>query len=88
MKLVLKNNVDKKQYEFTVTDVGDSSLYYHFEDVQLPSGIDEGEYTYFLYDSANTLVATSLCQVGDYVPSSGEQKTYTSQNNNFIQYNG
>lgn len=88
MKLILKNNVDKKEYEFTVTDLGDSVMFYHFENIQLPNGIVDGEYSYFLYDNDNNLVAQGLAQIGDYVPSTGDQKTYTSQDNNYLQYNG
>lgn len=88
MKLVLKNNLSKIESEYQVTDVGDSALFYHFEDFILQENLPEGEYSYFLYDSDNKLVAQGLAQIGDYVPSTGEQKTYTSQNNNFIQYNG
>lgn len=86
MTLKFKNNVGKQEYEFTVTDIGDSSLYYHFEDVQLPSGIDDGEYSYELYDEDNVLVAQGLVQIGDYVPE--DKKTYENNNTEYKQYQG
>jgi hypothetical protein len=47
MKLVLKNNVDKKEYEFSVTDLEDSGMFWHFN-LSLVSGMCDGEYSYVL----------------------------------------
>lgn len=48
--------------------------------------MDDGEYTYTLYDEQNTVKATGLLQVGDYVPNNN---TYTAQTQNgYVQYNG
>lgn len=88
MKLILKNNVDKNEYIFNVSDIGDSEMFYHFENVQLQSGMVDGEYGYFLYDSNDNLVAQGLCQIGNYVPTTGDQKTYKNNNNEYKQYNG
>lgn len=84
MKLAIKNNVTKKEYEFQVDDIGDSTLFYHFN-ITLEAGVDDGEYGYILYDDED-VVATGLLQVGDYTPST---TAYTNDNKDvYIQYNG
>lgn len=85
MTLKLVNNVSKKEYEFNVTDVGDSKMYYHFENFTLEDGMDDGEYNYFLFDNDDNLVAQGLVQIGNYVP----QNTITYENNKttYKQYN-
>lgn len=85
MTLKFKNNVSKKEYEFSVDDINDSIMYYHFENVELPSGLSDGEYSYELYDNYNQLVAQGLAQIGSYVPEN--TKTY-EKNNSYKQYNG
>lgn len=85
----LENNVTKKKYEFTVEDIGDSTLYYHFN-MSLVETVDDGEYNYWLYDDEETnLLAQGICQIGNYQVPSGSTTTY---NNNpkteYIQYNG
>lgn len=74
MKLVLKNNVDKKEYEFNVTDQKTSSMFYQFE-LTLDGTMLEGEYTYILYKN-NKVVATGLAMLGDFVPEN--TKTYNN----------
>lgn len=87
MKLTIKNNVTKKEYDFQVEDIGDSTLFYHFN-IALEAGVDDGEYGYILYDDDN-IVATGLLQVGDYVPPTGSTTVYTKENKDvYIQYNG
>lgn len=85
MTLKLVNNLSKVVYNLNnLTDIGNLSLYYKLN-VTLPSDIEEGEYTYYLYDG-EIEVATGIAQVGDYVP---EKMAYTAQTkNNYIQYNG
>lgn len=86
MTLKLTNNVGKKEYEFTVSDLEDSTLYYHFDNFVLEDGMDAGEYGYFLYDNDGELVAQGLCQIGDY---ESEHKVYKEDNNKvYKQYNG
>lgn len=85
MTLKFKNNVSKKEYEFTVEDLDDTMMYYHFENVQLPIGLSDGEYSYELYDADNKLVAQGLAQIGSYVP---ENTKKYEKNNSYKQYNG
>lgn len=87
MKLILKNNVDKKEYEFSVTDLEDSGMFWHFN-LSLVSGMCDGEYSYVLYDNDNKQVAEGLLQIGDYEIKQQEQPVYTNNNNEYIQYNG
>lgn len=86
MLLKLTNNLSKITTEFSgLTDQDTSRLYYIF-DITLPEGMDEGEYSYELFDDDNNSVVSGLAQIGDYVP---ENKTYTTQETNgYIQYNG
>lgn len=87
MQLKLTNNVTKSVYTFdNLTDLLESRLFYTF-DIQLTEKMDEGEYTYELYDENEALKATGILQIGDYRP---ENKTYTAttENNGYIQYNG
>lgn len=83
MKLVLINNLDKNKSEYQVTDVGDSVLFYHFENFILQENLSDGEYTYFLYDDEEKLVAQSLLQIGNY---ESEHSTYSKEENNYKQY--
>lgn len=87
MKLVLKNNVDKKEYEFSVTDLEDSGMFWHFN-LSLASGMCDGEYSYVLFDDDNEQVAEGLAQIGDYTIAPQEQHTYNNNNAEYIQYNG
>lgn len=87
MKLEFKNNVDKNIYTFEVDDIEDSTMFYHFTDISLPSGIDDGEYNYYLYDESDKLVAEGLVQIGSYTIRPEEQHIYNNENN-YIQYQG
>lgn len=84
MTLKLKNNLDKNIYSFDVNDKSESCMYYVF-DIELPSGISDGEYTYELYDLNDEVVATGLMQIGDYV---AEHTTYNNENQEYIVYGG
>ena len=86
MKLILKNNVDKKEYEFSVTDLEDSGMFWHFH-INLPNGMPDGEYGYFLYDENDKEVAEGLVQIGYYEIKEQEQSVYNN-NQEYIQYNG
>lgn len=91
MKLTIINNVTKKEYQYTVTDIGDSSMFYHFN-MTLESGMDDGEYKYELTDvveDETVVLATGLFQIGDYQVPSGSTTTYKKENKDeYIQYNG
>lgn len=84
MKLVLKSNITKKTWEFTVYDRCDSRMFYHFPNFKLTEKMDDGEYNYELYED-NELLAQGLLQIGDY-----ENNTVTAytKNNTYKQYNG
>lgn len=87
MTLKMTNTVSKKEYEFNVTDMNDSKMYYHFKNLTLESGMDDGSYEYNLLDNDNNLVAQGVLQIGDYVP----QKTVYNENGNnnpYKIYNG
>lgn len=87
MRLLLKNNVDKKEYTFTGEDLGDSVMFWHFN-INLVSGMPDGEYSYFLFDDDEKQVAEGLLQVGDYTIKEQEQPVYTNNNTEYIQYMG
>ena len=84
MKLVLKSNITKKTWEYTVVDNGDSRLFYHFPKFKLTEPMDEGEYDYELYDDGE-LVAQGLLQIGNY---KNNNVTRYTKNNTYKQYNG
>lgn len=89
MKLTFKNNVTKKEYEFQVEDVGDSFIFYHFNNFVLEDAMDDGEYDYTLtdiVDEETVVLATGIVQIGNYV---APTTAYTNNNTtNYIQYNG
>lgn len=88
MKFTITNNVTKKSITKTVEDIGDSVLYYHFN-YTLDELQDEGEWSYFLYDSEDNILAQGLLQIGNYQVPSGSTTTYTKENKDeYIQYNG
>lgn len=82
MILTLTNTVTKQGLDIEVTDIQDSRLFYHFN-LELPQKMDEGSYTYTLRDD-DTILATGLCQIGDY---KAENTTYKT-NGNTIKYYG
>lgn len=86
MTLKIKNQLTKKIYTFDVEDINDSKMFFHFN-VQLPDGIDEGQYNYALYDENNVQVANGILQVGKYDDKKEVTTAYT-KNNEYIQYNG
>lgn len=88
MTLKLISNLTKKEYELTgLEDLATSRIWYTF-DITLPEGMDDGEYTYTLYDD-DVVKASGLLQVGDYVP---EKTTYNNdaikEQNGYVQYGG
>lgn len=84
MTLKLKNNTTKAEIQFDVTDKGGSCMYYVF-DIQLEGQVEDGEYTYELYDLNDEIVSTGLIQIGDYV---AEHTTYNNDNQQYIVYGG
>lgn len=82
MILKLVNNLTKVEYELEVTDKGTSGSFYDF-DIVIPSGMVDGEYTYQLVE-LNKVVATGLCQVGNYVA----EATSYNKKEKYVTYNG
>ena len=83
MKLLLKNGVTHKEFEYSVTDLNESNIFYTFN-INVPEEMDDGEYSYTLKDNEDKIVATGLIRVGDY-------KTENTQYNNnkdkkYVQY--
>lgn len=83
MKFIIKNGITHRNFEYNVTDLNESSIYYTFN-INLPEEMDEGEYNYVLKDDLDKIVATGLLRVGDY------KQENTQYNNNkdkkYIQY--
>ena len=84
MVLKLTNNVSKKTYEYTVIDLEDSTLYYHFDNFVLEDNMDDGEYNYELFDENEKMVAQGLLQIGLYT---SENKVYSENVKTYKQYN-
>lgn len=82
MTLKLINNLTKAEYELEVVDKLTSGLYYCV-DVVLPTDMEDGEYTYQLEDKEE-VVATGLCQVGEYVA----ETTQYNKKEKYVVYNG
>lgn len=82
MTLKLINNITKSETTITgITDNGNSHINYELS-ISLPSGMDDGEYTYELIDN-NAVLSSGLCQIGNYIRNNN---TYTGQTSGYIQY--
>ena len=86
MKLEIIHSLSKNTVNFTVDDLKDSALFYHF-DISLVDGREDGEYTYYLKDG-DTLLATGLLQIGDYKRDENANTEYNDNNNGYIVYDG
>lgn len=84
MILEIINNLTKNTVNFTVDDLKDSALFYHF-DISLVEGMEDGEYTYFLKDG-DVLLATGLLQIGDYKRDENVNTEYNDNNSGYIVY--
>ena len=83
MKFIIKNNITHRNFEYSVEDLNESSIYYVFN-INIPDSLDDGEYTYVLKDDLNKTLATGLIRVGDFKQ---ENKEYTNnKDNKYIQY--
>lgn len=82
MLLKLYNNLTKKEYKFSVNDKETSRNFFHFQ-MKLKKNMDDGEYTYVLFDD-ELEVARGVLQVGDYTAPS----TAYTKNNTYKQYKG
>lgn len=83
MTLILTNNVTKKSYSFTVSDAGDSRLFYHFTNFQVEDKMDDGQYSYELKDEDDKQIASGVLQIGDY---KNTNKAYVKNNSPYKQY--
>lgn len=61
--IILKNNISQESYTYNLEEVGDSALYYHFQDLEID--IPDGEYTYTLYGESEEILGEGLCRVGN-----------------------
>ena len=83
MKLIIKNGITHKNFEYSVEDLNESSIYYVFN-INIPEEMDDGEYNYTLKDNEDKIVATGLMRVGDYKQ---ENKQYiNNKDKKIIQY--
>ena len=62
--LQLKSTMTHREYSFEVTDLQTSHLYYNIA-LQLPGGLDAGEYNYQLV-SGDEILSSGLAIVGEY----------------------
>lgn len=82
MKLLLINSITKKEFEYSVTDLNESSIFYTFN-INIPDSFDDGEYEYTLKDDGDKILATGLMRVGDYKQ---ENTQYNNKDKKYIQY--
>lgn len=83
MKLFIKNNITHKEFEYSVEDLNESSIYYTFN-LNIPDSLDDGEYSYILKDDGDKIVATGLMRVGDYKTENTQYNN--NKDNKYIQY--
>ncbi len=82
MKFIIKNNITHRNFEYSVTDLNESSIYYTFN-INVPEEMDDGEYNYILKDDSDKIVATGLMRIGDYKT---ENKEYNNKDKKYVQY--
>lgn len=83
MQFIIKNGITHKNFEYSVTDLNESSIYYTFN-LNIPESMDDGEYEYTLKDDLDKTLATGLMRIGDYKQ---ENKQYNNnKDNKYIQY--
>ena len=82
MKLILKNGITKRNFEYSVTDLNESSIFYTFN-INIPESYDDGEYEYTLKDDGDKILATGLIRVGDFKQ---ENTQYNNKDKKIIQY--
>ena len=86
MTLDLVANISKNTVNFTVDDLKDSALFYHF-DISLVDGMEDGEYTYYLKDGDEVL-ATGRLQIGDYKRDETINTEHHDNHNGYVVYDG
>lgn len=83
MKFIIKNNITHRNFEYNVTDLSESSIYYTFN-LNIPEEMDDGEYNYVLKDDGDKILATGLLRVGDYKQNNTQY--INNKDNKIIQY--
>ncbi len=99
--LIIAQTFGKNWFQTDEVDVGDSQIYFHFENFNFPNNFKQGEYRYFLvpfcsgYVLENNKVfldgeeilplATGLIQYGPY---KRENSYYGNNEKRFIEYEG
>ena len=83
MKLILKNGITHKEFEYSVTDLNESSIFYTFN-INIPDSYDDGEYEYTLKDDLNKTLATGLIRVGDFKQENTQYNN--NKDNKYVQY--
>lgn len=79
MQLKLKHNISNSEYNFWVTDGKSSQLFYSC-DINLLSNMQDGEYTYELYENNGEFLATGLLQIGEYIQAPANEYNGTKKN--------
>ena len=83
MQFIIKNNITHRNFEYSVTDLNESSIYYVFN-INFPEEMDDGEYEYTLKDDLNKTLATGLMRIGDYKQENTQYNN--NKDNKYIQY--
>lgn len=83
MQFIIKNGITHKNFEYNVTDLNESSIYYTFN-LNIPEEMDDGEYNYVLKDDLDKIVATGLMRVGDYKQNNTQYNN--NKDNKYVQY--
>lgn len=83
MKLILKNGITKRNFEYSVTDLNESSIYYTFN-LNIPEEMDDGEYNYVLKDDLDKTLATGLMRIGDFKQNNTQY--INNKDNKYVQY--
>ena len=83
MQFIIKNGITHKEFEYSVTDLNESNIFYTFN-INVSEEMDDGEYEYTLKDDLNKTLATGLIRIGDYKQ---ENKQYNNnKDKKYLQY--
>lgn len=71
-QLKITNMVTKKETVFSnMEDLSSKGDYYKFS-IELPEGMEDGEYEWLLYDSNGGFAGSGLMVIGDYIENKNE----------------
>lgn len=88
MFLKITNNLTKNSYYIGGNEDKKVSKLFYVLDVRPSIDIEEGEYTYELFDDEDKMVAQGLLQYGDYKRDENVNTEYNDNNNGYIVYDG